>query len=174
MQKFKKRWEISKNWQLIHPFLGILAALFSGYFLGKRIIGLFPDLEGYIVIILLGILSVSLGYLFICISLWCFKKLENKWLVNYRGEFIAIFLCFAVTGSSAGRLSDPIMSLLGLYKETTPGLIYWPIRILIIFPVYQVLLVLFGWVFGQYTFFKAFASKMISHIGLGFLISKYK
>jgi hypothetical protein len=96
MQKFKKRWEISKNWQLIHPFLGILAALFSGYFLGKRIIGLFPDLEGYIVIILLGILSVSLGYLFICISLWCFKKLENKWLVNYRWEFIAIFLCFAV------------------------------------------------------------------------------
>ena len=119
---------------------------------------------------ILSVLALLLGYLFIKISLWCFKKLENKWTVTYRWEFIAIFLCFAVTGSSAGRLSDPLMALIGLSKESTNGWLYWPVRILLIFPIYQVLLVIFGWIFGQYVFFKDFAKKMMSRIGLGFLI----
>lgn len=172
IQRFKERWEITKNWQLIHPLLGIIASLLSGYLIGKRILGALPNKEGILYILLLAALSILLAYLFIKISLWCFKKLKNKWQVNYRWEFIAIFLCFAVTGSSAGRLSDPIMELIGLAKETTNGWLYWPARILLIFPVYQVLLLVYGWIFGQYTFFKGFASKMVSRMGLGFLVPK--
>ena len=64
------------------------------------------------------------------------------------------------------------MDLIGLGKDITSGWIYWPVRILLIFPIYQVLLVIFGWIFGQYTFFKAFATKMVSRLGLGFLFPK--
>lgn len=172
IQKFKERWEISKNWQLVHPALGILASLFCGYLIGKRILGTLPNVKGLQYYLLLALMSIALGYLFIQLSLWCFKKLKNKWQVNYRWEFIAIFLCFAVTGSSAGRVSDPMMELIGLEKAATSGWLYWPVRILLIFPIYQVLLLMYGWVFGQYTFFKGFATKMMSRLGLSFLFSK--
>lgn len=169
MQNFKNRWEITKNWQLIHPFLGVFAALFSGYLIALPLTLRITDYGTVIYGIILVFLVVLLTILILKISLWCFKKLENKWKVNYRWEYIAIFLCFAVTGSTAGRISDPIMELIGLSKETTIGWVYWPVRILLIFPVYQVLLVIFGWIFGQYKFFKEFAIKMISRMGLGFI-----
>lgn len=170
MKNFKSRWEITKNWQLIHPFLGIVASFVCGYVVSKRISAIIPTNTETQEIGILALLSLLLAYLFIKISLWCFKKLENRWKVTYRWEFIAIFLCFAVTGSSAGRLSNPLMSLIGLSAETTNGWLYWPVRILLIFPIYQVLLVIFGWLFGQYSFFTAFARKMMSRMGLGFLI----
>ena len=40
----------------------------------------------------------------------------------------------------------PLLSILPI--EDLPAIIYWPLRLLIIFPVYQVLLVLFGFIFG--------------------------
>lgn len=172
MNDFKKSWEITKNWQLIHPFLGIVAALLCGYLIARRVQSALPTLPKTGATLLLIVLTIVLAYIFIKISLWCFKKLKNRWHVNFRWEFIAIFLCFAVTGSSAGRVSDPIMSLLQLSKDTTNGWIYWPVRLLMIFPIYQVLLVMFGWVFGQYSFFKKFAAKMISRMGFGFLLKK--
>ena len=172
MQQFKDRWEISQNWQLIHPFLGIIASLFSGYLLAKKITTSFSIENEVLATSLLTVFTVLLTYLLIKISLWFFKKLENRWKVNYRWEFIAIFLCFAVTGSSAGRISNPLMEFIGLPKETTMEWVYWPVRILLIFPIYQILLVIFGWIFGQFTFFKAFAQKMMSRMGLDFIFKK--
>ena len=59
---------------------------------------------------------------------------------------IIVFIVFGVTGSVAAKISGPIVSLLPI--DDLPGIIYWPLRLLIIFPVYQVLLVLFGFIFG--------------------------
>ena len=41
--------------------------------------------------------------------------------------------------------------------------------ILLIFPVYQILLVAFGWLFGQFKFFWNMEKKMLRRLGLGFL-----
>ncbi len=170
MKNFRKSWEITKNWQLLFPTLGILTSLLCGYLIGKRVITSLPIGSDLGKCISLCALTLALGYLCIRVSLWLFKKLEKKWIVTYRWEFIAIFLCFAITGSTAGRLSDPLMQIIGLSKEVISGWIYWPVRILLIFPIYQVLLVIFGWCFGQYRFFMQFAKKMMSRIGFGFLI----
>ena len=166
MQKFKDRWQITSNWQLLFPFLGLTSLVLSGYLIGKRIISLFelqPNDVAY-----LGILS-SLSILFAAILLWItlklFSVLEKKWEVNYRWELIAIFIAFAITGSTAARISDPIISLIGLSKETTSGWIYWPLRIFLIFPVYQIILLIVGWLFGQFKFFWNFEKKMLSRMG---------
>lgn len=173
MHKFKDRWEITQNWQLIHPILGVFASIISGFLIARRIQSLLPLPEGILNTLTLLAFTVLFTYLIVKVSLWCFKKLENKWQVQFRWEFIAIFLCFAVTGSTAGRVSNPLMEIIGLSRETTTAWLYWPVRILLIFPVYQVLLLVYGWIFGQYAFFKSFAIKMISSLGLGFLFSKY-
>ena len=166
MEAFKKRWQIRQNWQLIFPLLGIISLFFSGYIIFK---GLFKNLlkdtsaTTYYLITLIGTLILS--YILLRITLWFFKKLEHRWEVSYRWELISIFLVFALTGSTAARLSDPVMHLLGMHKETMNGGLFWTIRILIIFPVYQVLLVCFGWLFGQFDFFWKFEKKMLSRLG---------
>jgi len=161
MQKIKDSWEIEKNWQLIYLFLGSIALLFSGYLLAKAILSKFSEINT----ILLIFLTLIIAYGILNITLKLFKKLAAKWKVNYRWELIAIFLVFAVTGSTAARISGPIIEILHLKELITNSFLFWTVRIFIIFPIYQVLLVLVGWVFGQFKFFWAFEKKMLSRMG---------
>ena len=75
-----------------------------------------------------------------------FENLKKKWGIESSFQLIIIFIVFAITGSVAAKMSNPITVYFNL--DTLPGLFYWPIRILIVFPVYQILLVWFGFVFG--------------------------
>ena len=74
------------------------------------------------------------------------EKLKKKWGIEGSFQLTIVFIVFAITGSVAAKISDPITVYLNL--DTLPGLFYWPIRLLIVFPVYQVLLVFFGFIFG--------------------------
>ncbi len=100
------------------------------------------------------------------------EKLKERWGVSSNWQIVVIFVVFAITGSTAAKIAGPITNLLGISGDTTPGYIYWPIRILLIFPIYQVLLVAFGWLFGQYQFFWNFEKKMLRRIGLGRFLGK--
>ena len=162
MQKIKERWEIEKNWQLLYPTLGIIALLLSGYVLAKLILSNFSEINT----ILLVFLTFIIAYGILNITLKLFKKLAVKWQVSYRWELIAIFLVFAVTGSTAARISGPIIEALNLKELISNSFLFWTIRILIIFPIYQVLLVIVGWFFGQFKFFWAFEKKMLCRMGL--------
>lgn len=174
MIEFKRRWEITQNWQLIHVILGLIATFFSAYLIARAIVRIWVDSDiDFYFLIVIGV-ALLVSYCIIKITLWLFSKLYKRWGVTYRWELIAIFLVFAITGSSAGKLSDPLMSLIGLDRGTINGWIYWPVRILLIFPIYQVLLIFYGWIFGQYSFFKTFVIKMVSRMGLGFLFSKQR
>ncbi|AFL82235.1 hypothetical protein Aeqsu_2785 [Aequorivita sublithincola DSM 14238] len=99
------------------------------------------------------------------------KKLKERWNIKTNGQLFIILLVFAITGSSAAKLAGPITDFFEIKKEMG-WYIYWPFRILIIFPIYQVLLVFFGWVFGEYRFFWNFEKKMLAKMGLGFLFIK--
>lgn len=168
MQKIKERWEIEKNWQLLYPFLGIMALLFSGYKLAVVILSKFSEKTN----ILLIFLTLFIAYGILNITLKLFKKLALKWQVTYRWELIAIFLVFAITGSSAARISGPIIEMLNLKALITNSFLFWILRILIIFPIYQVILIIVGWLFGQFKFFWAFEKKMLSRMGLKNFFSK--
>ncbi|MGB0974556.1 MAG: DUF6787 family protein [Flavobacteriaceae bacterium] len=161
MNNFKIKWEIQKNWQLIYPLLGSIGLLLSGYILAKIILKSFsPDN-----LILLIFLTLLLSYGFLNVTLKLFNKLASKWNVTYRWELIAIFLVFAITGSTATKISGPIISFLSLDELISNPLVFWIIRILVIFPIYQILLIGFGWLFGQFQFFLAFEKKMLSRMG---------
>ncbi|WP_081211654.1 DUF6787 family protein [Salegentibacter sediminis] len=93
------------------------------------------------------------------------NKLKKRWGINSNWQILIIFIVFAITGSSATKLAGPVTDFIGLSSETTPWAIYWGVRILLIFPIYQILLVGFGWLFGQFEFFWAFEKKMLSRLG---------
>ena len=94
------------------------------------------------------------------------KRLKEKWGINSNFQIIIILLVFSITGSIAVTIAKPLLNLLGLNKETVSPFIFWPIRIFIIFPIYQVLIVIVGSLFGQFKFFWAFEKKMLTRIGL--------
>ena len=74
------------------------------------------------------------------------KNLKKKWGISTPFQLIIVFIVFGVTGSVAAKLSGPIVSFLPI--DNLPIYIYWPVRLIIIFPVYQGLLIFFGFIFG--------------------------
>lgn len=169
IEKIRTRWDIIRNWQFLFPFLGACSVLLTAYLISRRLLPLF-SLDNvfykWMVTLLFTVLFYAILQRFF---FWCFKKLENRWVVQYRWEMIAIFIVFAITGSVSARLAEPLTHFVGIHKETAGPWLYWPVRILIILPIYQILLIGFGWLFGQYKFFWNFEKKMLSRMGLGFL-----
>ncbi|MEO8515678.1 MAG: DUF6787 family protein [Flavobacterium sp.] len=102
------------------------------------------------------------------------KKLKERWGITSNIQFTVIFIIFAITGSASVMVSKPIMSLLGITKDSMPYILYLLLKIIIVLPVYQVLLVGFGFIFGQFTFFWNFEKKMLKAMGLGFLFNQDK
>ena len=81
-----------------------------------------------------------------------FEKLKQRWNIQTNRQLIVVFIVFAITGSGSLRLARPILEFSGITDIQNPW-IRIPLRILIILPVYQVLLLLVGGIFGQFRFF---------------------
>ena len=93
------------------------------------------------------------------------KKLKEKWGITSNFQIIIILLVFSITGSIAVIVAKPVLNLVGLDKEAVSPWVFWPIRIFIIFPIYQVLIVIIGALFGQFKFFWDFEKKMLYRLG---------
>ncbi|KPM33297.1 Hypothetical protein I595_200 [Croceitalea dokdonensis DOKDO 023] len=105
------------------------------------------------------------------------EKLKERWGITSNFQILIIFIVFGITGSSSLFVARPFLDLIGLKREVfSPdfwwgGFLYGFLRLVIIFPIYQVLLVGFGWLFGQFKFFWNFEKKMLKRMGLGRWVS---
>jgi hypothetical protein len=97
--------------------------------------------------------------------------LKQHWGLTSNFQLTLIIIVFAITGSASAWLSKPFCLWLGITKEDL-GFWFTPIRLILIFPIYQVLLVAIGFLFGQFKFFWAFEKKMLKSMGLGFLFKE--
>ncbi len=158
MQDFKKQWEITKNWQLIFPIIGLFSSIYLGTKLSFKILN-----QNFILEIIVGIL---LGILIVKSCIFFINKLEKKWIVNQRWELIRIFLIFALTGSSSVIVGRPFIKLLGVSKDNLHISVYYALFIVISLVFYQILLLLWGWILGQFDFFWRFEKKMLKRLGL--------
>jgi len=95
------------------------------------------------------------------------EKLKERWGLDSNFQILVIILVFSINGSIAVYLAKPITNFIGIAKETTAPIIFWPIRIFVVFLVYQVTLVIVGTAFGQKKFFWNMEKKMIRRFGLG-------
>ena len=160
MKKFKKRCDITQNWQLLFPLFGLLSLGYTSYKISNTIVSDF----GLITIILL---TIVLSFGLLKFTLFLFKKLEKKWILDAKWEMIRVFIVFAITGSSSMLVGRPIIEMIGITKENLNPILYWVLFIIIGLIFYQILLVTFGWLFGQYKFFWNFEKKMLRRFGLG-------
>jgi len=98
------------------------------------------------------------------------KRLKKKWNITSNLQLVLIFIVFGLTGSMSVKVAKPLLDFLSIHPETFQRfwgglLLYWVIRITIIFPAYQVLLLLFGALFFQFKFFWEFEKKILKRIG---------
>ena len=164
LENFNKKWEITSNWQLIFPFLGIIGLFYSSYKLATIF-----TIDSLIFNIAI---TIALSFILLKFTLFLFKKLEKKWELTYRWEMIRVFIVFAITGSSSAIVGRPFLKIVGITNDNLQPVLYWILYILIGFIFYQILLITIAWLFGQFKFFWNFEKKMIRKMRLGFLLNK--
>ena len=88
------------------------------------------------------------------------EKLKDKWSITSNFQIVLIIIVFAINGSFAAWVAKPITAFIGISLEEINPWIYYPIRVLLVFPIYQITLPIVGFAFGQFRFFWEFEKKM--------------
>ncbi|MEM9833684.1 MAG: DUF6787 family protein [Bacteroidota bacterium] len=100
------------------------------------------------------------------------EKLKDRWEVKSVWQVLIILVVFACTGFSVLFLKEPLYRLAGITSETSAW-IRVPFYLLTILPAYQILLLGYGFIFGQFRFFWNFEKKVLDRFRkLGELIKK--
>ena len=91
------------------------------------------------------------------------EKLKAKWGLNSLVQVVLILIVFAITGSSVLFLKPLVFKLVGF--EHITGWKGTVLYIILIFPMYQILLLVNGFIFGQFAFFWDKEKKLVAAIG---------
>ncbi|HEX5743408.1 MAG TPA: DUF6787 family protein [Flavobacteriaceae bacterium] len=93
------------------------------------------------------------------------NKLKERWGLKSNLQVILVFVVFSINGSFAAKIAGPLTHFIGLDHDSTNPWLFWPVRILLVFVVYQITLPLVGYCFGLYDFFWNFSKKTLSRVG---------
>ena len=93
------------------------------------------------------------------------SNLKERWGITSNWQIFIILFVFSITGSSSLFVAKPIIKFIGITKENLNTTVYWILYVLISFIFYQIMLVFFGWLFGQFKFFWNMEKKMLSRMG---------
>jgi hypothetical protein len=86
-------------------------------------------------------------------------KLQARWQVKNAWQVILILVVFACTGFTVMFLKRPILTFLaGEEGNTTTATVLYYIFIL---PLYNIILLVYGFIFGQFTFFWQFEKRFM-------------
>ncbi|MCC7429302.1 hypothetical protein IT568_00525 [bacterium] len=85
------------------------------------------------------------------------EKMKMRFGVKSNLDVVLILIVFSIAGSSVVFVAKPILAFLG-FENGSFG--WWTGRILLIVPLYQVLLIVYGTLLGQFSFFWEKEKKM--------------
>ena len=89
------------------------------------------------------------------------EKLKTRWNVKSGFQVVIILIVFACTGFTVMFIKPVIMDLLFTDgKSTIFSILYW----ILIFPVYNLFLLFYGFIFGQFQFFWEFEKRFFGRI----------
>lgn len=92
------------------------------------------------------------------------EKLQTRWGVHSVWQVVVILIVFALTGFTAMYIKRPIFAWLGI-NAATPWYIRTAVWLVTVLPAYQVFLLGYGFLLGQFTFFWNFEKRMFGRIG---------
>ncbi len=79
-------------------------------------------------------------------------RLQEKWHLKSLWQVVIVLIVFALTGFTVLFIKQPIFDLLGITLEKGG---FWKtvLYLLLVLPLYQLILLFYGFVFGQFDFF---------------------
>ncbi|MBL7848478.1 MAG: prolipoprotein diacylglyceryl transferase [Cyclobacteriaceae bacterium] len=89
-------------------------------------------------------------------------KLKERWKVKNTFQVILILIVFACTGTTVALIAKPLLRAL-FQREDTPTwatVLYY----VLILPIYNIFLLLFGLLFGQFSFFWNFEKRFFARL----------
>ncbi|NOX46318.1 MAG: diacylglyceryl transferase [Chlorobi bacterium] len=86
------------------------------------------------------------------------NRLKEKWGIKDNAHFWLIFSIFGITGISSMFVKIPVFHALG-FSPDNPWYVKVLIEIVVVLPLYNVLLLVYGFLFGQFRFFLSFEIK---------------
>ncbi len=93
------------------------------------------------------------------------EKLKQRWGLTSNFQIVLIIIVFSINGSFAAWVAKPVTDLIGLSAETSNPWVFWPVRIIMVFLIYQITLPIVGFCFGQFKFFWNFTKKILQRMG---------
>lgn len=91
------------------------------------------------------------------------NKLKTRWGVTSDWQVFIILIVFACTGFSVLYLKKFLLPLIGVTPETSSWIRFLA-SIFVILPIYQVVLLVYGFIFGQFTFFWNFEKRFFGRL----------
>lgn len=91
------------------------------------------------------------------------EKLKSRWNVKNTWQVIVILIVFACTGFTVLLIKKPLFNYWYPDGEQPlwAAIAYW----ILIFPVYNIFLLTYGFIFGQFKFFWEFEKRFFNRIG---------
>ena len=94
------------------------------------------------------------------------KYLKDKWNLKSNFQLVIILIVFAITGSGSLYISKPLMEFLSISSENMDIYLYWILRFIIVTVVYQFVLLIVAFLFGQFNWFWNFEKKILKRMRL--------
>ena len=88
------------------------------------------------------------------------NRLKEKWKVKNSSQFALILITFALTGSTVIIIKKPIVDYFTIDGERST--IFTIIYLICILPIYNIILLFYGSLLGQFDFFWNYEKKMIN------------
>ncbi|WP_127121384.1 DUF6787 family protein [Chryseotalea sanaruensis] len=90
------------------------------------------------------------------------EKLKERWQLKSAWQVLVVLLVFACTGFTVLFIKKPILNFFASEAgdSTLASVLYY----IFILPLYNVILLIYGFVFGQFEFFWAFEKRFFSRI----------
>jgi manganese efflux pump family protein len=94
------------------------------------------------------------------------NKLVKKFNAKSNKHLLIIFIIFALSGSGSLFISSPILSAINLDDLIKFYPLYVLVRIIIIIPIYQFMLIIIATIFGEFNYFWKFEKKLLQRLKL--------
>ena len=94
------------------------------------------------------------------------NNLITKFNAKSKKHLLIIFTIFALSGSGSLFISSPILSAINLESLITYYPLYVLVRIIIIVPIYQIMLIIIATIFGEFNYFWKFEKKFLQRLKL--------
>lgn len=91
------------------------------------------------------------------------KKMQDKWELKSLWQVVIVLIVFSLTGFTVLFIKGPILDLIsgGAEREWWMTVIYFAL----ILPIYNIILLCYGFILGQFSFFWKYELKMLRRFG---------